>query len=118
MRLRGVCVISKRSHFALFRDSICSCASKSLVLKVTRNYRGAESPSIAFILTKKVGSAVIRNRIRRRLRSALLRVLPTFPLSVDFSHMIIGRNYAFDSDFLSICRDLRYCIKRCYSGIC
>jgi ribonuclease P protein component len=38
-----------------------------------------EPPRAGFVVSKAVGTAVVRNRVRRRLRSAVLGYLPSLP---------------------------------------
>ena len=39
----------------------------------------AQPPRVGFVVSKAVGNAVVRNKVRRRLRSALRGYLPTLP---------------------------------------
>ena len=39
----------------------------------------AQPPRVGFVVSKAVGNAVTRNRVRRRLRSVLRAYLPTLP---------------------------------------
>ena len=40
---------------------------------------GAQHPRVGLVVSKAVGNAVVRNKVRRRLRSALRGYLPTLP---------------------------------------
>ena len=47
--------------------------------------RGDEGPArVGFIVAKTVGNAVIRNRVRRRLKAASYGLLDRIPLGADF----------------------------------
>jgi len=39
----------------------------------------AQAPLVGFVVSKAVGNAVVRNKVRRRLRSLLRGYLPTLP---------------------------------------
>jgi ribonuclease P protein component len=39
----------------------------------------AEPPRVGFVVSKAVGTAVVRNKVRRRLRSLVRGYLPTLP---------------------------------------
>lgn len=39
----------------------------------------AQAPLVGFVVSKAVGNAVVRNKVRRRLRSVLRGYLPTLP---------------------------------------
>jgi|GEM_PF-1100428 ribonuclease P protein component len=59
---------------------------------------------IGFIVSKKLGGAVERNRVRRRLRE-LFRNLPHKPQGLDI--VVIARGHAADADFAVLERSLR-----------
>lgn len=63
-------------------------------------------------VTKKLSkSAVIRNRIRRRLRAAAHDVLPLHARTgVDY--VLIGRTDTADLSYGKLCGDLKWCLKR------
>ena len=59
--------------------------------------------------TRKLGNAVLRNRIRRRLRAAANIVLEgSAPVDV----VLIGRTATATCDFKALVKDLRWCLKR------
>ena len=39
----------------------------------------SQAPLVGFVVSKAVGNAVVRNKVRRRLRSVLRGYLPTLP---------------------------------------
>jgi ribonuclease P protein component len=46
---------------------------------LVRGRDGAQAPLVGFVVSKAVGNAVVRNKVRRRLRSVLRGYLPTLP---------------------------------------
>ncbi len=63
-------------------------------------------------VTKKLSkSAVVRNRIRRRLRAAAHDILPLHAKKgVDY--VLIGRHETADLSYGKLCSDLKWCLKR------
>ena len=57
-------------------------AAPHLVIHIVDNNRSL-SVRFGFIVSKAVGNAVVRNRVRRRLRSAAAQLLPNVPRSSD-----------------------------------
>lgn len=87
-----------------------SQARPSLVVQVRR--RGDDGPPrVGFTVTKKQGNAVVRNRIKRRLRALAADVLD--PASRDgHDYVLIGRAAALTRDWRQMRGDLLGALKR------
>lgn len=72
---------------------------------------GAAGARIGFTLTKKVGNAVVRNRIRRRMREAVrhCRALPTEPQT---DYVVVARREALTIPFEALMDDLADAVRR------
>jgi ribonuclease P protein component len=64
-----------------------------------------------FTVTKKMGNAVIRNRIKRRLREAARRVGPQHALAEN-DYVMISRHKAIDCPFADLLRDMEFAFSR------
>ncbi len=64
---------------------------------------------IGFIVSKKVGGAVTRNRVRRRLRE-LFRTLPERPLGMDL--VVIARGQADGAPFEALGQALSFALAK------
>jgi len=71
----------------------------------------ADSPRFGFTVSKKVGGAVERNRIRRRLKAAVRGILPDHARR-DFDYVIVARRPALDVTFAALVSDLVDALKR------
>jgi len=67
---------------------------------------GATGPRVGFTVTRKVGGAVERNRIRRRLKEAL-RAAGPLEAEGDHDYVLIARREALARSFAALLEDLR-----------
>jgi len=66
---------------------------------------------VGFTVSKKVGNAVIRNRIRRRLREIARQVIPG-QARPDLDYVLVGRQGALERDFAVMRQELVEALKR------
>ncbi len=66
---------------------------------------------VGFTVTRKVGKAVVRNRMKRRLRALAREILPIcgHPGS---DHVMIGRTGGIERDFASLRQDLTRALEK------
>jgi len=68
-------------------------------------------PRVGFTVTKKVGNAVVRNRIRRRLREAV-RVHAADDMQAGNDYVIVGREDVLAASFAEIGAELSRRLRR------
>jgi ribonuclease P protein component len=74
--------------------------------------RGDAAPSrVGFTVSKKVGNAVERNRVRRRLRE-VVRLSAALPQAAGHDYVLIGRRAALDLPFEKMIAELAGALKR------
>ena len=75
--------------------------------------RGDENSQmrVGFTVTKKIGNAVVRNRMKRRFRALAREIVPAngFPGS---DHVMIGRSGGIERDFGLLRQDLTKALQR------
>lgn len=73
MKLPKARRITNRAEFSRVRSSGKSVTGRFMVMGYLKDEQLTESFKLGLITTKKVGNAVVRNRIRRRLRAIFQR---------------------------------------------
>ncbi len=75
------------------------------VLLVRKRDDGDPAMRVGFTVTKKIGNAVVRNRMKRRFR-ALARELLPISGQAGADHVLIGRAGGVERDFSDLRREL------------
>ena len=70
---------------------------------------------LGFTVSKKVGNAVERNRVRRRLRE-IVRLSPAERMRAGHDYVLIGRRAALRVPFERIARDFEGALRRVHAG--
>jgi ribonuclease P protein component len=71
-------------------------------------------PRFGFTVTKKLGNAVVRNRIRRRLKEAVRKAQINLAWQ-GFDYVVVGRPPAFDLPFDRLVADIETGLKRVHA---
>ena len=66
-------------------------------------------------VTKKIGNAVVRNRMKRRFRELLRAALPEHGLP-DHDHVLIGREGGVERDFATLAAELELALAKAAAG--
>ena len=66
---------------------------------------------VGFTVSRKVGNAVVRNRVRRRLREIARQVIPE-TARADYDYVLVGRQGALGRDFLAMRAELHEALRR------
>lgn len=66
-------------------------------------------------VTKKIGNAVVRNRMKRRFRELVRDLLPTEGLP-GHDHVLIGRDGGVERDFAQLRTELQAALARAAAG--
>ena len=69
--------------------------------------------NISFVMKKNIGNAVIRNKIKRKLKSAVQKVLKEKqPVDLNYTYVIFGRNNVYKDKFRLIFDEVNGMFKR------
>jgi ribonuclease P protein component len=104
-----IATLKHRSEFLRLRNG-ARAATASFVLEGKRRLEhnkdeAAITPRFGFTVSKKVGGAVERNRIKRRLRAAV-REVAVEHAHTDFDYVLIARRPALDAGYGALVADL------------
>ena len=105
--------LKKRAEFLRLRGGT-RCALASFVLETKP--RAAEpatatGPRFGFTVTKAIGNAVIRNRVRRRLRAAV-GLVASEKARAGYDYVLIARRAALERPFPDLKKDLEHAFQR------
>jgi ribonuclease P protein component len=66
---------------------------------------------VGFTVTKKIGNAVVRNRMKRRFRALARNILPEHGVA-GADHVLIGRSGGIERDYASLDAELKRALKK------
>lgn len=105
-------VLTKRADFLAANRGL-RIARPGFVLLVNPN--GLDQVRYGITVTKKIGNAVVRNRMKRRFRALLREMLPTSGLP-GHDHVMIGRETGIERDFAKLREELAMALSRAAVG--
>jgi ribonuclease P protein component len=96
--------LRKRADF-LAANGGRRASTPGFVLQVRDRADGDAAKRVGFTVTKKIGDAVVRNRMKRRLRALARETLPSGGFAGS-DHVLIGRSGGIERDFALLREDL------------
>ncbi|OSQ32538.1 ribonuclease P [Thalassospira sp. MCCC 1A03138] len=112
--------LKKRAEFLRVAGTRRKWVTQGLILqgaprpgiKPDTEYAGEDRLArVGFTVTKKVGKAVVRNRVRRRLRAVADQLMTDMALP-GWDYVVIGRQQTIDRDFEKLVDDMRFALRR------
>ncbi|WP_298197373.1 ribonuclease P protein component [Novosphingobium sp.] len=108
----ALAVLTRRADFLAANRGL-RVARPGFVLLARPN--GGGQMRFGITVTKKIGNAVVRNRMKRRFRALLRELLPTAGLA-GTDHVLIGREGGIERDFSLLRDELRAALSRAAAG--
>lgn len=103
--------LKKRPHFLRAAGGRKLHSALFTLQAIRRPLDEGLEPRVGFTVTKKVGNAVERNRIRRRLRE-VVRVTPDLGIKPSHDYVIVARRSVLGQPFSGLASSLRDLIGR------
>ncbi|MFC3100535.1 ribonuclease P protein component [Altererythrobacter lauratis] len=107
-----VSVLTKRSDFLAANRGLRNARPGFVLLTRPNDGRGIR---FGITVTKKIGNAVVRNRMKRRFRELLRAALPSEGLP-DHDHVLIGREGGVERDFARLRLELHHALADAAAG--
>ena len=105
-------VLTRRADFLAANKGL-RVARPGFVLLANPN--GGVGTRFGITVTKRIGNAVVRNRMKRRFRALIRELLPTLGLP-DHDHVLIGREGGIERDFALLRSELGAALQRATAG--
>lgn len=104
--------IKKRSHFLRLNTMAGRFVVSSCILQMgAQPLLRPNQARIGYTVTKKIGNAVKRNYVKRRLREAARVVMPKHA-KAGFDYVIIARDASATCDYKLLLRDMEFAFSR------
>ena len=102
--------LKKNKEFGLVYSKGRTCSTKLFVMIYLPRRTG--NVRVGFTVSKKVGNAVTRNRVRRRLKNAFLRVQEKVATPVYI--VFVARQIITEAEFSDIVSDMGFLIEKAH----
>ena len=107
-----ISVLTRRADFLAANAGLRNAKAGFVLLTRPNDGQGMR---YGITVTKKIGNAVVRNRMKRRFRELLRAALPVHGLA-DHDHVLIGRAGGVERDFHLLAGELEKALDRARSG--
>ena len=104
----SIIIIKKRQDFILSHQMGTKLNGKYLIFQKRDRKDNSDSICFGFTVTKKIGIAVIRNKIKRRLKSIVMFLVKNKKKYFDNGHnyVLIGKSKIIDAPYCEIKKEM------------
>tara|TARA_Y100000590_G_C15170869_1_gene807306 strand:- start:171 stop:533 length:363 start_codon:yes stop_codon:yes gene_type:complete len=91
--------------------------TKYFTIYFDKNYKNkntlVKNLNISFVMKKKIGNAVTRNRIKRKLKSAVQKIInKKQPIDLNCVYIIFGKNDVYKDKFIYVVNEVEKTFKK------
>ena len=83
--------------------------NKYFVIYFEKNHKNMNNKylNISFVMKKKIGNSVVRNKVKRKLRSAVQKVTKIKGLiNLNYTYVILGKNTVYKDKFINVLEEV------------
>ena len=99
--------LKRRSAFNYVYKKGEKSSARNLLLLYTKSRNGIK---IGISVSKKVGGAVVRNRVKRLIREGVGNIFPQ--IKMGYTYVIVAKTSAAECDYYTICEDVKSIFER------
>ena len=97
-----ILALSKNEEFkAIVKGNKLSNKYVTIFFKVIKN-KNRKKLNISFVTKKKIGNAVKRNKIKRRLRNIMNEAVKKISIKLNYSYLIIAKSTMLNGNYVDI----------------
>ena len=100
--------LKKRKEFGYIYKHGSYSACKTLSVIYCKGYN--KVTKIGFSVSNKIGDAVTRNKVKRRMREAVRSIIPS--LNKSYNYIIVARNGIENCEYAEIQKSIIYCLNK------
>ena len=100
--------LKKRKEFSYIYKHGTFSACKILSIIYCKGYK--KPSKIGFSVSAKIGDAVTRNKVKRKMREAVRLIMPK--INNNYNYIIVARNGIENCDFAEIQKSIIYCLNK------
>lgn len=109
--------LKRRSEFLDIYRKGQNIATKGVIVQAMArgNKETKMPPRFGFTVSAKIGGAVVRNRVKRRLRGVVTEIITKTKnggFIPGYDYVLVGRKETFDRPFSSLVKDLLYALHK------
>ena len=107
-----ILALSKNEEFkSLVKKKKISNRYVTIFFGILKN-KDIKKLNISFVTKKKIGNAVERNKIKRRLRNITNEVVKKISIRFDYSYLVIAKPTMLNNEYLKIKETLIQCFNK------
>ena len=98
--------LSKNAEFKSLLNGKRISSKYSTIFFKKLSDKNSNRLNISFVAKKKLGNAVIRNKIKRRLRNIMNEAYKKININLNYSYLLVAKKMIFDDKYINVKKNL------------